>query len=182
MRPTIRRTTQLRSAIASLESQRALAPAMGTSRASASSPTNPAYIRLQTEIRAAEIDIESLEVELDELAAKRKEYEQFVMLAPDVERELLDLTRDYESHLRMYREIKDKQMKAALAASLEQELKGERLSLGRPAYLPDRPDKPNRPVIVILSLVLATTGGLGAVALSEILTIACMTKRVSPIF
>lgn len=56
-----------------------------------------------------------------------------------------------------YRDIGTKAQSAQLSARMQTEQKGERLSLADPPVVPDRPYRPNRPVLVAGGLV----GGLG---------------------
>jgi hypothetical protein len=53
-------------------------------------------------------------------------------------------------------------MEAQVSAELEVQRKGERFSLINPPELPDKPDRPNRLVILLLGSFLAVAGGLGA--------------------
>jgi hypothetical protein len=79
------------------------------------------------------------------------------------------LMRDYENARAAYKEVKDKQMQAELAKSLETDQKGERFTLIEPPLLPEQPFKPNRPAILGLGVIASVAGGLGTVALREVL-------------
>ena len=87
--------------------------------------------------------------------------------APLVEAEYRKLSRDYQNALLKYQEIKDKEMEAQLAESLETDRKGERFTLIEPPLRPEEPISPNRPALLLLGVVLALGGGLGSVALAE---------------
>jgi hypothetical protein len=94
-------------------------------------------------------------------------YDQRVEQTPQVEREYLDLTRDRESSLARYREIRSKQMQADIGEELEKDRKGERFSLIDPPQLPEKPSSPNRRAILLLGLVLSLGGGVGSAAVLE---------------
>jgi hypothetical protein len=128
---------------------------------------NPAYLQLQTQLQAAETELESLIMVREQFREKIKDFEERLMQSPHVEREYLNLTRDYDNALNKYREVKSKQLEAQLAESLERERKGERFSLIEPPQLPEKPDKPNRLAILLLGMVLSFVGGLGNVAIRE---------------
>jgi polysaccharide chain length determinant protein (PEP-CTERM system associated) len=128
---------------------------------------NPAYLQLQTQLQAAETELESFITVREQLREKIKDFEERLMQSPHVEREYLNLTRDYDNALNKYREVKSKQLEAQLAESLERERKGERFSLIEPPQLPEKPDKPNRLAILLLGIVLSFVGGLGNVAIRE---------------
>src|SRR4030095_13656342 len=101
--------------------------------------------------------------------SKLASYESRLQQTPEVEREYLDLTRDHESSWQRYREIRAKQMQADIGQELEKDRKGERFSLIDPPQLPEQPNSPNRPVILLLGLVLSMGGGVGSAAVAETL-------------
>ena len=86
---------------------------------------------------------------------------------PEVEREYLTLTRDYENSVRKYQDIKAKQLEAEVGQELEKERKGERFSLIDPPQLPEEPIKPNRPGIIILGFLLSIAGSFGYAVVTE---------------
>jgi len=61
---------------------------------------------------------------------------------PQVEREYVNLKRDYENSQMRYRELKAKQMEAEVGQQLEKERKGERFSLIDPPQLPENRSSP----------------------------------------
>jgi polysaccharide chain length determinant protein (PEP-CTERM system associated) len=128
---------------------------------------NPAYLQLQTQLKAAETELMSLKIMRDEYKEKISDFENRLITSPQVEREYRNLTRDYENALSKYQDVKAKQLEAELAESLERERKGERFSLIEPPQLPEKPFKPNRILIVFMGVVLGLFGGVGNVALRE---------------
>ena len=130
-------------------------------------PDNPAYIKLLTELNAANAEISSLNTQKQSLDQKRGVYEQRLTEAPQVERQYRALTRDYENAQLKYREVKAKQMEAKMAKELETERKGERFTLIDPPQLPERPISPNRKVIAFFGLILSIGAGFGLIYLLE---------------
>ncbi|MCP3670182.1 MAG: lipopolysaccharide biosynthesis protein [Gammaproteobacteria bacterium] len=130
-------------------------------------PDNPAYIQLRTQLKAAEGELRSLHVLRDELRQKRQDLEDRLIKSPQVEREYLDLARDYDNAMGKYKEVKAKQLEAELAEALERDNKGERFSLIEPPLLPEKPSKPNRLAILFLGFILSLAGGVGVVAVAE---------------
>ena len=128
---------------------------------------NPAYLQLETQLKAADGELASLYTMKNELKGKLKDFEERLIQSPQVEREYRNLTRDYENALAKYKEVKSKQLEAKLAESLERERKGERFSLIEPPQLPEKPDKPNRLAIVFLGIVFSFAGGFGNVVVRE---------------
>ena len=138
---------------------------------------NPAYIQLQAQLKAANSELHSLHESVLEIEAKLADYENRLLKSPQVEREYLDLTREYENSLAKYQEVKAKQFQAELAESLERESKGERFSLIEPPQLPEEPDKPNRIAIFFLGFVFSLAGGFGTVAVAESMSEAIRSPK-----
>jgi hypothetical protein len=109
----------------------------------------------------------SLKQQRVELSEKLAEYEQRLLLTPQVESEYRALVREYENASMRFQVIKNKQMTAEVGKELEKERKGEKFTLIDPAVVPEEPVSPNRPAIIFLSLVLALGAGFGSAAVSE---------------
>ncbi len=124
---------------------------------------NPAYVLLDTQLKATDADIQTLTARIGELSGKIQKFEDYVSKAPDVEKAYVEMSRDLQTTTLKYQEIKAKQMEAELAQSLETERKGERYTLIQPPILPDSPVSPNRIAILIIGVILA---GLAAVAVA----------------
>lgn len=132
-------------------------------------PNNPAYIALQVRLEATNEEIAALSGRRDELRANISQYEAQLLAMPEVEREMLMLTREYDLARQGYNEIREQQTQARLAETLESESKGERFTVIDPPGLPVSPVSPNRPAILFLGIVLALAAGIGVVALTEAL-------------
>jgi len=155
---------KLTKAIAALEAEQ---PAPKSTKVPAVMPENPAFIALQAQVEAIKGELKSSQSKRVALQSKLALYDQRVEQTPQVEREYLDLTRDRESSLARYREIKSKQMQADIGEELEKDRKGERFSLIDPPQLPEKPSSPNRRAILLLGLVLSMGGGVGTAAVLE---------------
>jgi uncharacterized protein involved in exopolysaccharide biosynthesis len=130
-------------------------------------PDNPVYINLRTKITTIGMEIEALELEKQRLNSGIDEYHRRIEIIPAVEKELKALTLDYENQKRKYAEISNKLMNAQLVQEMEDEQKGGRFTITAPAYLPEEPSKPNRLMIIILSLFLAIGISSALVAFQE---------------
>lgn len=135
----------------------------------ASDADNPAYVQLRSRILANQAELDSLKESRSDLTEQLEIYEQRIAAAPVVERDYLALTRDYESALARYEDVRSRLMEAKLAESLETESKGERFTVIDPPRLPEAPVKPNRFALMFLGVVLAVGSGLGSVALRQAL-------------
>ena len=132
-------------------------------------PDNPAYISIQSQVKAVLSDIASLKKRKQDLQIKLEEYENRVALAPQVEKDYQVLLRDHENALMRYRDIKARQMEAAIGQQLEEESKGESFLLIDPAQFPEEPVKPNRIAIVFLAMIFSVACGFGYALLAEML-------------
>ncbi len=124
-------------------------------------------ITLQGQLKAVEGELKSLRNAKRDLQVKLATLERRVEQTPAVEKNYQDLLRDYDNATLRYREIKAKQLQAAVSESLEKDSKGERFTLIDPPQLPERPARPNRPIILALGLMLALGCGLGLGFLRE---------------
>lgn len=132
-------------------------------------PDNPAYIQLQASLTAAQADRAALLVQRAQLANRLAVYESRGQTAPGVERDYNKLVRDLDNARKRYAEVQQKQMEAQLSSNLESESKGERFTLIEPAVASERPVKPNRGLLVLLSIAIAIGATIGAVFLIEAL-------------
>jgi succinoglycan biosynthesis transport protein ExoP len=123
-------------------------------------PENPAYINLTTQINSTNMEIESLRKLRVELKGRWHEYLKRLENTPQVEKEYLALSRDYENARTKYRETMDKLIEARRAEELEESQGGEKFTIIDPAHFPEKPYKPNRLVIILIGLVLSIGSGI----------------------
>jgi len=116
---------------------------------------NPAYINLRIQLASTDLEIKNLNLESNKIEEEIEYYLKKMKYGPIVEKEYNDLTRDYESARSKYNEIMNKLMEAKISEGMEETQRGERFTITDPAYLPEKPYKPNRIAIVLLGFVLA---------------------------
>ncbi|MBK8906759.1 MAG: lipopolysaccharide biosynthesis protein [Rhodospirillales bacterium] len=162
--------------LASLQGELADARSQPTTTPS-ESPDNPSYIALRSQIQAVQSELGSIAEQRARLKEKLEDYDKRIIETPLVEREYLQLLRDRESAELSYREIKNKQMQAHLGQSLETERKSERFTLLDPPVLPEKPQRPNRPLIVVVAFFVAAGAGAGIAFLAEKLDSAVYGAR-----
>lgn len=92
-----------------------------------------------------------------------------VSRAPQVERDLAALQRDYDAAKIQYEDLRSKQMSAQVVENLEGEQQGERFTLLEPPLMPEYPAKPSRKKIVALGVLLALAASAGVMVLLEML-------------
>jgi uncharacterized protein involved in exopolysaccharide biosynthesis len=123
-------------------------------------PDNPAYIQLLTRIKACDAEINSLIQEKDNKINDIKIYQRKIDNSPIVEKEYNELRRGYDNAQRKYDEIYNKLMQAKVAQGMEASDKSEHFILKSPAYLPEKPYKPNRGAIILISMLVAMVLGI----------------------
>jgi polysaccharide biosynthesis transport protein len=130
-------------------------------------PDNPAYINIRTQIKTAEMDIETLLKEQNVIEAELGLYQKRMESSPLIEQEYNNLTRDLETSKFKYNEIMNKLLEARVAQGMEEKQKGERFTIIDNAQLPEKPSKPNRLAIALIGFVLAVGGAVGLAAFQE---------------
>ncbi|MGE3557561.1 MAG: GumC family protein [Nitrospira sp.] len=137
------------------------------SKATGQRPENPAYINLQAQRNSATSSLEALRKTRLEVKRRLNEYATRLERSPGIEPEYLVLMRDRDTSAQKYQEIRSRLLEAKVAEGLEVQRKGERFSLIDPPSLPEKPFKPNRMAIVLLGMILAIGGGIGAGTVAE---------------
>jgi uncharacterized protein involved in exopolysaccharide biosynthesis len=154
--PDVRR---LSGVVATLE--RTLAESPKVPRTVTDTPDNPAYIQVKAQLDTLLLERAQLQKSRDELRARLADFERRVAESPDVERQLVALTRDYETAYRKYQDVRAKQLEAQASQNLETERKGERFTLIEPPMPSEAPVSPRRGLILVLGTFLSALLGLG---------------------
>ncbi|MEW5773564.1 MAG: hypothetical protein AB1916_08565 [Thermodesulfobacteriota bacterium] len=123
-------------------------------------PDNPAYISLTTQLAQARLEIVAKQDMLDTLAAKYEETRRRIEETPGVEQEFIDLQRRYDTLKASLRDLSTRMQSAKEAMDLEQQDLGEKITVLETPVIPERPFKPDRTLLFLLSLVLASGAGL----------------------
>ncbi|MEY4589455.1 MAG: hypothetical protein RL497_1531 [Pseudomonadota bacterium] len=127
------------------------------------SSNNPDYIQLAAQLQAIEQNIISEQAVLGGVQEKIQSLQASLSKSPRVEQEYRELSREMETTSRNFLEYQAKQTQAKLATQLEQEQKGERFTLIEPPLRPEEPVSPNRPLLLVLSLILGLAAGAGCI-------------------
>jgi len=128
---------------------------------------NPEYLRVASELDAAERNLAALRAGVARSKAQINEYELRLSQTPTVERDYAQYAREQEIAQREFQEIQAKLREAETAQTLEAQAMGERYTLIRNPNMPDKPASPNRLGIVLLGFVLGAGLAVGMVALRE---------------
>ena len=123
--------------------------------------------RTREQIAALRAQIQVSEAELVNRAAEQKgilhdidQYQRRIERLPVREQEMAQITRDYEMSKANYTSLLDKQTAAAMALDMERRQQSERFTILDRAMVPEKPVKPNRPLLYALGSLASLAGGL----------------------
>ncbi len=127
------------------------------------------YMTVTNQLRATQHELEQLLKRKEELQKNIEELQSHINETPLVEKEYLELLRMRQTSLNKYADLEAKHREAKLAQTLEEEQKGETFTLIEPPIAPEKPEKPDREKIMLLSLGLGIALGLALTILMELL-------------
>jgi len=130
------------------------------------SSSDPVYYDLRNQLAETRLDIRRMKDEERRLKREIAKYQKRVEKIPNHEQQLVTLTRDYDNIEENYQSILNRKLDAQLSANMERKQKGEQFKILDPARIPERPFKPDRRKILLVSLILGLGigGGLAFVA------------------
>jgi polysaccharide chain length determinant protein (PEP-CTERM system associated) len=163
--PDVRR---LRREIATLSTETATSTA---------APTNPAYVQLQSQVNAANIEVRELASRRSSVSSQLYQMQGEITLSPKLEEQYRELVRDYEVIKSQYEQMRAQQANAELQAKAANSSAAESYVLINPARLPEDPVEPDRVALMFLAIVLAIAAGVGT---AFMLNVADTTVRGSP--
>ena len=148
---------KLERAVAELEKQIAELP---SASADVLPPNNPIYINLEVQLQGADNELVALQKDQTSMRYETRELDRKIQVAPDVERRYLALTRDLGLARKQYEDSKSRLMSVQRAGVLEEEELAERYIVTRYPSLPYEPAFPNRPLFLVIGVILGLTIGL----------------------
>jgi len=122
---------------------------------------NPVYQELKVEISKAQVDVETLKIQLQEHERKMEDLRQSVDAIPQVEAELAKLNRDYEVTKERYINLVDRRESARLAEDAEKSGSNITFRVIESPVIPMSPSGPNRALLLLAALVAGLGAGLG---------------------
>ena len=115
---------------------------------------------LRAQRAIANNEIQTATSRRQEILREMATYQSQLKRLPIREQEMAGLTRDYEMARANYRSLLDKKTSADMATDMERRQKAERFMVLDPAQVPEKPTKPNRPVLIAMSSVLGLALGI----------------------
>ena len=142
-------------------------PAGSNSSKTSGAPTNAAYITLQSELDKLSVSIASLMAEKKQLEKDTKNLLGKLQVMPQIAKQFTEMDLEYQTAKSDYGSIEQKLLAAKVSQGMEEEKKGESFQVVEPAFLPEKPDKPNRLAIMLVGTVLALGLSVGTAVLRE---------------
>jgi len=160
---TIREIEEIKEQLGSLQTS----VGQPTSADHADGASNPAYVTLSSDLDKIEVSIAALKAERARHEAQSKAVYEKLHDMPQVAIEFNELSTDYKIAKAHYSEIQQKLMAAQVSQGMEDERLGETFEIVEPAFMPERPYRPNRLAIILIGLVLGVGVSIGLVSLQE---------------
>jgi polysaccharide biosynthesis transport protein len=121
-------------------------------------------------------EMKTLKAQQDQIQSQMADYQAKVDAAPLRDEQLVELTRNYDISRKNYQDLLDKSFSIDMAADLEQKQKGERFTVLDPAQVPEKPIKPRRKMLILLSGLAALVISIFFVLAREALSPAIKTE------
>jgi uncharacterized protein involved in exopolysaccharide biosynthesis len=133
----------------------------------ARNPDNPAYITLQTDVKTLDLDIEAMKAKRNKLLETLAIVKKHVDNTPKVEKAYLNLTREYEHLKETHTQLLSRITEAKEAQEVDHLETGRRFEVIDEAILPEKPSRPNVPIIFMLGLITSLSISVGVFYISE---------------
>ena len=129
--------------------------------------TNPAYIAIKSDLDKITVSIASLKAERKRLERQINSVYKKLHAMPEVAKKYNELDTDYQNAKMHYQELQQKLLTARVAQGMEEDQLGETFQVIEPAFLPEKPAKPNRLAIMLIGVVLGIGMSIGLAAIRE---------------
>ena len=117
----------------------------------------------------ARVEVERMRAKLVDVDRRIAAFQARVEAAPRHEQQVLGLMRDYQKLSENYSALLSKKLDAEMATRLEQQQKGQQFRILDPAYMPERPSFPNRPLFALAGALVGLLLGVGLAVVIDVL-------------
>jgi len=125
------------------------------------SPVSVVEQQAHNEAQRAALRVEGTQREVVRLQAEIDQAQARLAATPRVAEQLDALEREYKNLSESANDFSNKRLEANVAANMERRQKGEQFRVLEPAYAPPDATSPNRPLIIVLGLLLGIGAGAG---------------------
>jgi hypothetical protein len=107
-------------------------------------PKSAPQLELESQLKANRQEITNREAEIKDEQSKIVQYQGRLNMAPVMEQQFADITRDYDQSKTDYESLLAKKNQSEMSTDLEKTQQGEHFRMLDPPNLPVKPYKPNR--------------------------------------
>jgi len=129
-------------------------------------PKTGPILELESQLKANRLEIANRQAEIKDEQEKINQYQARLNMAPVMEQQYADITRDYDQSKADYESLLKKKNESSMSTDLEKTQQGEHFRMLDPPNLPVKPYKPNRLQLCGLGLMIGFVLGAG-LALSK---------------
>ncbi len=115
---------------------------------------------LKTQLANVQNELKFQSSEQERLSKLMTSYQSRIESLPLVEQQMASLTRDYENSKANYKSLLEKKLAAGMATDMERRQQAERFTIIDPARVPEKPTKPNRPLMAGVGIAFSVGLGL----------------------
>jgi uncharacterized protein involved in exopolysaccharide biosynthesis len=131
--------------------------------------TNPAYLSVEAQYKSSQSELQSLMQKQDYLKAKLEKTQNTILQAPQVEIGYTNLIRERDNTMKKYTQLKDKLLDAKVVQTMEEQERGQTLTIIEQPNLPLHPEKAVRRKVAIGGFFMGIIAGLGVAFFLEFL-------------
>jgi len=131
-------------------------------------PSSP-LMQIRSQLKANDAEIRDDQRQVKLIGGKIADYQARLNLTPKTEQELAEVSRGYEESKANYNALLQKSDQSKLATSLEQREGGEQFRILDPPTLPDKPEKPIHLLLSLGGLAMGGFVGVILLALREVM-------------
>ncbi len=154
-------------ALAEMEQVKGRIEKGGAEESEARPPMSIAEQQARNEAQRAALRVESTQREVVRLQGEIDQAQARLAATPRVAEQLDALEREYKNLSESTNDFSNKRLEANVAANMERRQKGEQFRVLEPAYAPPDATSPNRPLIIVLGLMLGIGAGAGLALLLD---------------
>ena len=136
----------------------------GESSANATVPEakTPMLLELESQLKANRIEVANHQAAIKDIQAKVGQYQGRLNMAPVMEQQFADITRNYEQSKANYDSLLAKKNQSEMATNLEKTQQGEHFRMLDPPSLPTKPYQPKRMRMCGVGLIVGLVFGAAA--------------------
>ncbi|HEY8037346.1 MAG TPA: lipopolysaccharide biosynthesis protein [Methylobacter sp.] len=140
--------------------------------------SNPAYLSVEAQYKSSQSELQSLMQKQDYLKAKLEKTQNILLQAPQIEIGYTNLIRERDNTMKKYTQLKDKLLDAKVVQTMEEQERGQTLTIIEQPNLPLHPEKAVRRKVAIGGFFMGIIAGLGVAFFIEFLDPALRGYRV----